>query len=79
MANFPTWICDCESLSPAFLDLLVFIDPSICSTVSFLLINSDHVVFSVSIVFPQTQVVILFCTTQFFIILKLIGMVFKII
>ena len=66
MANFPTWICACESLSSSFLDLLIFTDPSICSTVSFPLIKSDHVVLSVSIVVPQTKIVILFCTTKFF-------------
>ena len=82
-ANFPTWICDCESHSPAFLDLLISTDPSICSTVSFPLISFDHVVVSVYIDFPHwlssntsgdTPL-----TTKFVIILMLIEMVFEII
>lgn len=84
MANFPSQICNCESHSPAFLHLVIFTEPSICSTVSFLL--TDPIICStvsfpltVSIDFLQVQVVILFCTTQFFIIIRLIGMVFKII
>ena len=67
------------SLTVLHLDLLIFTDPSICSTVSFPLINSDHVVVLVSIDFPQTQVVILLCTSWFLIILMLIGVVFEII
>ena len=53
MANFPTWIPDCDSHNPALLDLFLTSDISICSTMAFLpLGNSDHVVFSVSIDFP---------------------------
>ena len=53
MVNFPTWISDCDSLSPVLLDLFLFSDASICSTMAFPpLGNSDHVVFSVSIDFP---------------------------
>ena len=52
MVNFPTWISDCDSYNPAFLDLSFSFDASICSTIAFLpLGNFDHVVFSVSIDF----------------------------
>ena len=84
MANFPSWICHCGSHSPAFLHLLVFTDPSICSTLSFPLTDPSmcstvSFPLTVSIDFSQTQLVILFCTTQIFIIIKLIGIVFEII
>ena len=53
MVNFPTWIRDCDSHSPALLDLFISFDASICSTMAFPpLGNSDHVVVSVSIDFP---------------------------
>ena len=53
MINFPTSIPDCESNSPALLDLFISSDTSIFSTVAFLpLKKSDHVVISVSIDFP---------------------------
>ena len=53
MVNFPTRIPDCNSHSPALLDLFLSSDISICSTMAFLsLENSDHVVVSVSIDFP---------------------------
>ena len=52
--NFPTWIPDCDSHSPALLDLFISSDTSICSTKAFPpLGNSDHVVVSVSIDFPS--------------------------
>ena len=53
MVNFPTWIPDCDSHSPALLDLLTSSDASVCSTLAFFppLENSDHVVVSVSIDF----------------------------
>ena len=51
--NFPTWIPDCDSHSPALLDLFISSDTSICSTMAFPpLGNSDNVVVSVSIDFP---------------------------
>ena len=54
MVNFPTRIPDCDSHSPALLDLFLSSDASICSTKAFLpLGNSDHVVVSVSIDFPS--------------------------
>ena len=54
MVNFPTWIPDCDSHSPALLDLFISSDASIYSTMAFpLLGNSDHVVVSVSINFPS--------------------------
>ena len=53
IVNFPTRIPDCDSHSPALLDLFLSSDTSICSTMAFPpLGNSDHVVVSVSIDFP---------------------------
>ena len=53
IVNFPTRIPDCDSHSPALLDLFLSSDASICSTMAFPpLGNSDHVVVSVSIDFP---------------------------
>ena len=55
MVNFPTRIPDCDSHSPALLDLFISSDASICSTMAFPpLGNSDHVV-SVSIDFPSNS------------------------
>ena len=55
MVNFPTWIPDCDSLSPALLDLFISSDASICSTMAFPpLGNSDHLV-SVSIDIPSNS------------------------
>ena len=49
MVNFPTWISNCDSHSPALLGLFLSSDASICSTMAFpLLGSSDHVVVSVS-------------------------------
>ena len=54
IVNFPTRITDCDSHSPALLDLFISSDASICSTMAFPpLENSDHVVVSVSIEFPS--------------------------
>ena len=53
MVNFPTQIPDCDSHSPALLDLLLPSGTSICSTMDFpSLGNSDHLVVSVSADFP---------------------------
>ena len=53
IVNFPTWIPDCDSHSPALLDLFLSSDASICSIMALPpLGNSDHVVVSVSIDFP---------------------------
>ena len=47
MVNVPTRIPNCDSRSPALLDLLLFSDASTCSTMAFPpLGNSDHVVVS---------------------------------
>ena len=55
MVNFSTWIPDCDSHSPALLDLFISSDTSICSTIAFApLGNSDHVV-SVFIDFPTNS------------------------
>ena len=54
MVNFPTWMSDCDSHSPAPLDLFLSSDAS--STMAFPpLGNSDHVVGSVSINFPSNS------------------------
>ena len=56
MVNFPTQIPDCDSHSPALLDLFISSEASICSTMPFPpLGNSDHVVVSVSINFPSNS------------------------
>ena len=56
MVNFPTRIPDCDSHSPALLDLFLSSDASICSTMaSPPLGNFDHVVVSVSIDFPSNS------------------------
>ena len=53
IVNFPTRIPDCDSHSPALLDLFISSDASICSTMAFPPVgNSDHVVVSVSIDIP---------------------------
>ena len=53
MVNFPTWIPECDSHSPAILDVFLSSDTSICSTMAFPPFgNSDHVVVSVSSDFP---------------------------
>ena len=53
IVKFPTWIPDCDSHSPALVDLFLSSNISICSTMAFPpLGNSDHVVVSVSIDFP---------------------------
>ena len=47
--TFPTRIPDCDSHSPALLDVFLCSGAIICSTMSFPpLVNFDHVVFSVS-------------------------------
>ena len=56
MVDFPTRIPDCDSHSPALLDLFLSSNASICSTMAFPpLGNSDHVVVSVSIDFPTNS------------------------
>ena len=56
MVHFPTWVPDCDSHSPALLDLFLSSDTSICFTIAFPpLGNSDHVVFSVSSDFPSNS------------------------
>ena len=53
IVNFSTRIPDCDSNSPALLDLFISSDASICSAMAFPpLGNSDHVAVSVSIDFP---------------------------
>ena len=56
IVNFPTEIPDCDSHSPALLDLFISSEASICSTMAFLrLKNLDCVVVSVSIVSPMNS------------------------
>ena len=56
MVDFPTRIPDCDSHSPAPLDLFLSSDASICSTIAFPpLGNSDLVFVSVSIDFPTNS------------------------
>ena len=56
MFNLPTQIPDCNSHSPALLDLSMSSDARICSTMAFPpLENSDHVAVSVSIDFPSNS------------------------
>ena len=51
-----TQIPDCDSHSPALLDLLLSSDTSICSTMAFPpLGNSNHLAVSVSIDFPPNS------------------------
>ena len=53
MLNFPTQIPDCDSHSPALVDLFLSSSAGICSTMAFPpLENSKHFVVSVSIDFP---------------------------
>ena len=52
MVNFPTCIPDCDSHSPALLNVFISSDASIFSVMAFSSLgNSDHVVVSVSIDF----------------------------
>ena len=52
MVNVPTQITDCDSQSPALLNLFIFSDTNICSTMAFPpLGNSDRVAVSVYIDF----------------------------
>ena len=56
MVNFPTRIPDCDSHSPALLDIFLSSDASICFTMAFPpLGNSDHNVVSVSIYIPSNS------------------------
>ena len=56
MVNFPTRIPDCDSHSPALLDLFISSDASICSAMAFpALGNCDHVIASVSIDVPSNS------------------------
>ena len=56
MVNYPTRIPDCDSHSPALLDLVLSSDAGICFAIVFPpLGNSDHFVVSVSIEFPSNS------------------------
>ena len=52
IVNFPTRIPDCDSHSPALLDLFISSVASICSTMAFPPLGNSDVVVSVSIDFP---------------------------
>ena len=80
MVNFPTWIPDCDSHSPALFDLFLSSNASICSTMAFRpLGNSDHVVVSFATDFPINSKWDAYFIVQLMTILVLIGMVFMII
>ena len=80
MVNFPTRIPDCDSHSPALLDLFLSSDASICFIMTFsLLENSDHVLVSVSIDFQSYLQRMPHFIALFMTILMLIGTVFVII
>ena len=54
MLNFPTQIPDCDSHSPALLDLFLSFDASTCTTMAFPPFgNSDQILVSNSINFPS--------------------------
>ena len=55
MINFSTWIPDCDSHSPALLDLFLSSDASICSIMAFPPLGNSHHVVSVSIDFPTNS------------------------
>ena len=56
MLNFHMWILDCDFHSPALLDVFLFCDTSICSTMAFPpLGNFGHVVVSVFIDFSSNS------------------------
>ena len=56
MLNFTTQIPDCDSHTPALLDVFLPSDASVCSSMAFPpLGNSDHVVVSVSVDFPSNS------------------------
>ena len=56
MVDFPTWIPDCDSYSPALLDLFISSDANFHSAMAFPpLGNFDHVVISVSNDFPSSS------------------------
>ena len=56
IAKFPTWTPDCDSHSPALLELFLSSDACICSTMGFPpLRSSDNAVVSVSIDFPTNS------------------------
>ena len=74
MVNVPTWFLDCDSRNPALLDLFIYFDSSICSTVAFLPFP-----YSVSIVFLQTQIDQSLFIAQTLTILVLIRTLFVII
>ena len=80
IVNFPSQIPDCDSHSPALLDLFISSDASISYTVAFLpLGNSDQVAVSVSINFQKTPNRMPHFIAWLINILLLIGMVFRII
>ena len=55
MVNFSTRIPDCDSHTPALLDLFVSSDASICSTMASPPLGNSDVVVSVSIDFPSNS------------------------
>ena len=79
MVNFPTWIPDFDSHSPALLNLFFSYDSSICSAMAFPpLRNSDHFVVSVCIDFLSNSKGMPRFSALLMAVLVLIGMVFVI-
>ena len=80
MVNFPSRIPDCDSHSPALLDLFFSSEANICSTMGLPpLKDSDQIIVSVSIDFCQTQKGIPRFIAYIVIILVLIGAAFVIV
>ena len=55
MVNFPTQIPDCDSHSPALLNLFISSDASICSAMAFPSLGNSVLVVLVSIDFPSNS------------------------
>ena len=76
MVNFPTWIPDCDSHSPALSDLFISSDTSICSAIAFLFWSYCFLSFHWLSSKYKTGCPV---SSQLMTVLVLIGMVFVII
>ena len=80
MINFPAWITDCGSHSPAILVLFLSSDPSSCSVMAFPLLRILIIWLSqFPMTFHQTQNSLIQFTAKLMTILVLVGMIFMII
>ena len=75
MVNFHTRISDCDSHSPALLDLYLSSDPRICSTMTFSPLGILMWLSQFPMTFHQTQYIMIHFITKLMTILELIGMV----